>query len=126
MRNVFIQGLAAASLVIATTGTVGLASSSASAATTAVSAPVASQVVAQAGCVSKKEFRKVKKGMTKAKVARIFGTKGTLAQRVKDGRRTIESRGYKGCPKYSSVGVAFIKKGDGKYKLANKLASWQL
>ncbi|KRF20985.1 hypothetical protein ASG90_00785 [Nocardioides sp. Soil797] len=133
MRNVFIQGLAAASMVIATTGTVGMMSSAEAAPTTATSqvqtaqaqTPQAQTAQAQAakGCVSKKEFKKIKKGMSQAKVARIFGTKGSKESVVKKKGKTIMARGYRGCPQYSAVGVAFIKKG-GTFKMANKVATW--
>jgi hypothetical protein len=72
----------------------------------AVTAPTADATTdrtAAAPCVSKKEYRQVKKGFTKARVHRIFGTAGTLAGR----RGGIEARGYKGCTTYGAVGVSY-------------------
>lgn len=72
----------------------------------AVTAPTADATtdrLAAAPCVSKKEFRQVKKGFTKARVHRIFGTSGTFVDR----QRGVEARGYKGCTTYGAVGVAY-------------------
>lgn len=127
MSNVLTRGLVAVTMVAATAGTVGIATSAEAApsTSTASSTVQTAQVQAAGGCVSKKEFRRAKKGMTPGKVARIFGTKGTKESVVKRNGRTIMARGYRGCPQYSAVGVAFIKK-SGTFRLANKVASWNM
>ena len=49
-------------------------------------------------CVTVSEFGQVKNAMTKAKVAKIFGTKGTFVSRGPDGHGyTNEVREYKAC-----------------------------
>lgn len=128
MSNVFTRGLVAVTMVAATAGTLGIATSAEAAPSTSTASSTAqtAQVQAAGGCVSKKEFRRVKKGMGVRKVARIFGTKGTQESVVKRNGRTIMARGYRGCPEYSAVGVAFIKRSGGSYKLANKVATWQM
>ncbi|GAA5147949.1 hypothetical protein GCM10023340_21130 [Nocardioides marinquilinus] len=69
------------------------------------------------GCVTRAEYKKVKKGMTKARVHSIFGTSG---QRVTMSGG-VEGRGYKVCTsKTGAVGVAYSKG-----KLASKAVTWR-
>lgn len=72
---------------------------------------------ASSGCVTYAEFRKVKNGMTKGQVAKIFGTKGKLEASSEGGGYKFEIRGYDGCTQYSYVTVSFTNgKVDGKYQ----------
>ena len=70
------------------------------------------------GCVTRAEYRKVKKGMPKAKVHKIFGTAGKLG--------SVEGRGYKVCgnPR-GAVGISFVKQRAGATpKLGAKSAAF--
>ncbi len=71
----------------------------------ATSVPAAD--AAPAGCVSQREFAQVKKGFTKAKVARVFGTNGKREAFSTGGGYTFEIRSYKTCTPYGSVAVGF-------------------
>lgn len=75
--------------------------------------------VAKAGCVSKTEFKKVKKGMGKAKVHKIFGTAGKRDAISHGGGFTFEIRSYKSCTTYGAVSVGFTNG-----KLDSKVAVW--
>lgn len=58
-------------------------------------------------CVSKKEFKKIKTGMTQKKVKAITGTGGTvIAESEFGGYRTV-IRDYRTCARYASVNVTF-------------------
>lgn len=59
------------------------------------------------GCVTQKEFRQVKKGMTKRKVARIFDTKGTQDAISSAGGYTFEIRSYRACTQFGAVSIGF-------------------
>jgi hypothetical protein len=63
---------------------------------------------AQPGCVTQEEFNKVKNGMKKKKVAKLFGTKGELFSAAGKGRYAIELRNYTTCTEYGSVSVGYI------------------
>ena len=69
------------------------------------------------GCVTKAEYRKVRKGMPKAQVHRIFGTVGIQV----DTFDTNEVRGYRACTsKKGAVALVFTKG-----KLSTKQARWK-
>lgn len=79
------------------------------------------------GCVSKKEYRKLKKGMTIAKVKRITGTAGkqTVGPIALPDGQWVVGRAYKVCTsKKGAVGISF-KGPKGKYRLASKSAVWR-
>lgn len=59
------------------------------------------------GCVTRGEFRRAKKGMTKARVAKVFGTKGKRAAISSGGGYTFEIRSYKTCTPYGAVSIGF-------------------
>ena len=61
-----------------------------------------------AGCVTQREFSHAKKGMTKTKVAHIFGTKGRRSSYASSGGYTAEVRSYKTCTPYGSVAVSYM------------------
>lgn len=59
------------------------------------------------GCVTAPEFAKVKKGMTSAKVAKIFGTAGKREAYSAGYGYRYEIRGYKTCTPYGAVSLGF-------------------
>jgi hypothetical protein len=61
-------------------------------------------------CVTIDEFSQVKEGMSKAKVAKVFGTKGTRKSIASDRDGvTTEVRAYKVCKQVSAkVNVTFV------------------
>lgn len=69
-----------------------------------LSGPVASTAQADSpGCVTKGEFRRVDRGMTRRRVARIFDTNGRLASRY----GAYATRDYNPCARYASVSVEY-------------------
>jgi hypothetical protein len=91
---------------------------------TAVFAPTASAANSTPGCVTKSEYKKAKKGMTKKRVATIFGTNGKLEARATSGGYASEIRSYRTCSKYSAVAISFAKKPGGTPRLSAKSAVW--
>lgn len=59
------------------------------------------------GCVTSKEFAKVKKGTSKAKVAKIFETKGKREVISRAGGYVMEVRSYDACTQFGVVSVSF-------------------
>jgi len=55
------------------------------------------------GCVTKGEFRRVDRGMTRRRVARIFDTNGRLASRY----GAYATRDYNPCARFASVSVEY-------------------
>lgn len=76
------------------------------------------------GCVIKGEYRAVKKGMTKTKVAHVFGTGGKRLSIASSGGYASEIRTYKACSKYSVVSIAFDRRPGGAFRLSAKAAVW--
>jgi hypothetical protein len=74
-----------------------------------------------AGCITKQEFRKVHRGMSKAKVRRIADTGGRQQSFFTIGRARYETREYRSCrsPRWSIVSVDF-KNG----RMNGKFAYW--
>jgi hypothetical protein len=70
-------------------------------------------------CVSKAEFRQVKKGMSKSRVAGIFDTAGKRDAISSGGGYTFEIRSYKSCTRFGAVAIGFSNG-----KLDNKTAIW--
>lgn len=95
--------------VAATVLSLGLGTVGATAAEAAAPAPK--------GCVTKAEYKKVKNGMTKAKVHKIFGTKGI---RVTNSNG-VEGRGYVTCTSRKG-GVGVVYSGG---KVVSKAAQWR-
>jgi len=76
-----------------------------------VSAPLAAQADT-AGCVTKAEFQRIHKGMTKTRVRRIFDTRGHRQSISSSGRMRDEYRTYRVCrswgsPRWSDVTINF-------------------
>lgn len=69
----------------------------------AIALGVTPSIAMAGGCASKKEFKKVEKGMTTHRVAQIFDTNGKLS--FQSGN--YMSREYKGCMRYSFVSVSY-------------------
>ncbi|GAA4692095.1 hypothetical protein [Nocardioides nanhaiensis] len=116
-----IRRLLATSAAVALTSTaLGTVATSAGAA--APESAAASVSAAAKGCVTKAEYRKVKKGMTKTKVHKIFGTSGKLVTRQSLGNgQVLEARGYQTCgSRPGGVGISFLKKGKQSPKVAEK------
>jgi len=124
---VIIRRTAAAAFAAALTSTSVLAASTVAAEAAAPSASTsAAPSVHAKGCVTKAEYRKVKKGMAQSKVHKIFGTKGKVGSRsnLPDGVK-LEARSYKVCgSKPGGVGVSYTKKPGKSYKLAAKAAEF--
>lgn len=59
------------------------------------------------GCVTYAEYKKVKSGMTVAKVAKLFGTKGKQSAKSEAYGITVEIRTYNGCTQFGVVSVLF-------------------
>lgn len=72
-----------------------------------------SEVSAQSGCVTKKEYRSLRMGMSKSSVHRIIGTSGQLIAWTKSGGYKIEGRTYSTCSPYD-VGVVSLNFENGK------------
>lgn len=67
-------------------------------------APVAS---ASRGCVTQQEFASAKPGMSTARVAQLFGTRGTVMSETSGFGTTIIIRDYKACTQFGAVTVLF-------------------
>lgn len=95
-------------------------------ATTSVAAPDADRA-AKGGCVTKAEYKKVKKGMGIKKVHKIFGTSGKQSVRYDlPGGGYVVGRGYKVCTsKKGAVGVSYTVKPGKTPVLAEKTAVWR-
>jgi hypothetical protein len=64
--------------------------------------------LATPGCVDQSEFKKIKNGMTKTKVAKLVGTKGELFSAAGSGRFKFEIRSYEACTEYGVVSIGFM------------------
>ncbi|WP_134767993.1 hypothetical protein [Nocardioides sp. 1609] len=113
---------AAAAAVLST----ALVSTAALAPAGATTVDASSERAAAKGCVSKAEYRKIKNGMTIAKVKRITGTAGKQVSKtpLPDGKFVV-GRAYKVCTsKNGGVGIAFTNQTSSSYKVASKSAVW--
>ena len=63
------------------------------------------QANATPGCVTAREFAKIRNGMSKATVAAKFGTKGKRSAFARSGSYTAEVRSYNTCTPYGAVSV---------------------
>jgi hypothetical protein len=78
-----------------------------------------------AGCVSKQEYRKVKRNWTKTRVHDKFGTSGHREAIAHSGGYVSEVRTYRGCgSQYNVVSVAFDKEPGDVLRLSAKSAVW--
>jgi hypothetical protein len=85
-----------------------------------------SERAAGKGCITKKEYRKVKKGMTVAKVRRVTGTNGKQVNKYAlPGGKFVVGRAYKVCTsKRGAVGISFTNQ-TGTYRVASKAVAWR-
>ncbi len=61
-----------------------------------------------AGCVTQGEFKRAKKGMSKASVAAVFGTRGKRDAIARSGGYVSEVRSYTACSAYGAVAVSYL------------------
>ena len=88
---------------------IGLAvAASALAGVSAVTGSPAHADLGSPGCVTQTEFRMVRNGMTRPRVARIFGTDGRTAASSRYGGYRAMVRSYKGCRQFSYISVGFM------------------
>ena len=59
------------------------------------------------GCVSSKEFSKVKTGMSVKTVAKIFGTNGSVMSKTEGFGSVVVIRQYKACTTFGVVTILF-------------------
>lgn len=76
------------------------------------------------GCVTRKEYRSVKKGWTKARVDRRFDTSGNRVAIASSGGFKTSVWSYKTCSRFSAVSVSYDKHGTSPWRLAAKSAVW--
>lgn len=78
------------------------------------------------GCISKPEFRKIKKGQTPRKVARIVGSKGKVSTISNDPAYRSELREYKACRPFNQNSTVFVmfETAGGPLKAFTKSADW--
>ncbi len=94
-------------------------------ATTVAGAPAAdaAQTVqatsSRAGCVDRGEYRAAKKGMSPAKIKRMFGTNGTRDAISQGGGHKVEIRSYRACTRFGAVSLSFTND-----KMDDKVAVW--
>ncbi|WP_296606951.1 hypothetical protein [Nocardioides sp.] len=101
-----------ADLALVATGaltTIGATTSTASAAT---------------ACVTKAEYKKAKKGMTKTKIDHMFGTKGHREAGATSGGYRSEVWSYRPCTQYSAVSLAFSGRSGGPLTMDAKSTVW--
>ena len=79
---------------------------------------------AAGGCVSKAEYKKAHKGMTKKKIDHIFGTKGHREAGATSGGYRSEVWSYRPCTQYSAVSMSFSGYSGGPLKMDAKSAVW--
>lgn len=70
---------------------------------------------ASSGCVTKHEYRRVERGMSQGRVARIFETEGRLSV----SSPPYQTRKYKTCARYASVLVTYKH-----HHVINKAGFW--
>jgi hypothetical protein len=77
-------------------------------------------------CVSKSEFRAVKKGMTPKQVKREFGTAGKVTSRVEVAPVVLVTREYRTCKPYGSgaVLVSYRSEDGAPLAVTGKTAYW--
>ena len=95
----------------------------------AVCVPVAATTAAHAnpgskGCVTRAEFKAVKKGWTKVRVDAKFGTHGHKEAGATSGGFSTSVWSYKPCTRFSAVAVSYDQRGHGPWKLTAKSAVW--
>ncbi|WP_182523370.1 hypothetical protein [Nocardioides dongkuii] len=92
-----------------------------------VAAPQVSASAAGDSCISKKEYRKVKQGMTRPQVKQVTGTNGKSLGRAEASQDyIIEKRRYRVCTsRKGAAELGFVSVMGGPYKLTRKTVDWR-
>ena len=72
------------------------------------------------GCVTKDEYRSIRKGWTITRVKKKFGTNGSQQAQASAGGFHTQVRSYTTCTPYGSVAISFDKRGSGAWKVVSK------
>lgn len=93
----------------------------------AATAEAPSERAAGKGCISKAEYKKIKNGMTMAKVKAITGTGGVqVSKTALPGGKFVIGRAYKVCTsKRGAAGIAYTNQSSTSYKVASKSVVWR-
>ena len=75
-------------------------------------------------CVTKTEYKKIKNGMTLAKVKKVTGISGKRVAIATSGGYGSQIRSLKTCSKYSAVSISLSKNPGGAYRVDAKSAIW--
>jgi hypothetical protein len=79
---------------------------------TALAAPQSAAAYGTPGCVSRAEYRQARRGMSQAKVARIFGTTGRVSGSGDFGGYKFVNRKYRTCTsRYGGAYLSFANDG---------------
>ncbi|WP_148572747.1 hypothetical protein [Nocardioides caldifontis] len=89
-----------------------------------VAVPASTASADTPGCISRAEFKQVKKGMTLAKVKQIADTNGKRDVFSTGGGYSFQVRSYRTCSPYSVVTVGFDKRGRNPWKVSSKFGVW--
>jgi hypothetical protein len=79
---------------------------------------------AATGCVSKAEYKKAHRGMTKQKIDHIFGTSGHRQAGATSGGYRSEVWSYRPCTQFSAVSLSFSGTTRSPLKMDAKSAVW--
>jgi hypothetical protein len=86
--------------------------------------PVAPAQADTPGCVTRKEYRKVGQGWTKARVDRRFDTDGNRVAIASSGGFKTSVWSYRACSRFSAVAISYDKDGTRPWKVVAKSAVW--
>lgn len=75
-------------------------------------------------CLSKPEFRKIHKGMSPARVARIVGSPGHVAASSSSGGYRFVIRDFKTCTRYGAASVSFSADPGEALSVDGKFVAW--
>jgi hypothetical protein len=79
---------------------------------TAATAPQSASAYGTPGCVSRAEYRQARRGMSQAKVARLFGTTGKVTANGDFGGYRFVNRKYRTCTsRYGGAYLSFANDG---------------
>jgi hypothetical protein len=79
---------------------------------------------ATSGCVTRAEYQKIHRGDTRARVHRVFDTRGKRESLVESDGFRSEVRSYTTCSEFSSVTIVFDKHGKRPWRVFSKSAVW--
>lgn len=75
-------------------------------------------------CITRPEYRQVKKGMTLLRIKHITGIAGHRMAIATSGGYSTQIRNFKTCSPYSAVSMSFDKHGSGSWRMDGKSAVW--